>query len=136
MASQAIRFEVIVVMTKNITFFRYLARRCLVGTCRRFNKIFPLSQGYQILVDPVISTIRENKMFRCNFPRMITNPISTLDFNYPKHTELSRETPASYTAMQIKNVALDTIHCLLFVKRQRINVETYTYVHIRRQTKR
>ena len=100
-------------MTMNITLFRYVARRNLVGTCRWFNKIFPFSRGYQVLVDYVISTIRENKMFPCNLSRITPNPISTRGVNCPKRTELSRGIPASYATMQIKNVALGTIHCLL-----------------------
>jgi hypothetical protein len=121
--------------TINITLFRYVARLNLVGMCRRFNRIFPLSRGYQVLVDYVISTIRENKMCPCNFSRITINPISTRGVNCPKRIELSRGAPAPYATMQIRNVASDSIHCLLFVKRQRKYVETYTGVHIRRQTK-
>ena len=77
LASKAITFEVTLMMTINITLFRYVARRNLVGTCRRCNKILPLSRGFQVLVDSVISTNGENKMFPCNYSRITNTSIST-----------------------------------------------------------
>ena len=65
-------------MVVTINVFRYVARCKVVGTCRRFKaKMFPSSWGYQVLEDPVISTIRGNTIFPYNFSWIPTAPFST-----------------------------------------------------------